>query len=104
MPEFFEHMLTDSVDIEPFAGLDDSGAPSYGTLEAGVDAYVARDIEVSGDTEGISGNIVTRVILSQEVDEGDKIHLPGGDTMEVMATVSLSSTDGRETLHKVMGG
>jgi hypothetical protein len=97
-------MLTQSVDIEPFAGLDDSGAPTFGSTVTGVDAYVARDIEVSGDTEGISGEVVTRVILSREVDEGSRIHLPSGDVMEVMATVSLPSTDGRETIYKAMGG
>lgn len=104
MIAFYEHMLNQSVDIESFAGLDDSGAPTYGTLVTDVSAYVKRDREVDTGTEGATGDIVTEVFVAREIDEGDRIHLPSGDTMEVMATDTLTSTDGQTAIYTAMGG
>lgn len=103
MSAFYEHMLNQSVDLEPFDSLDDDGSPTFGALVTGLDARVEREIEMTGDDTGVTSDTVTTVWVGREVGEGDRIHLPSGDVMEVQAVESDPSVDGQTTLYKAQG-
>jgi len=102
---FWSHMLTQTVDLEPLTGVDTStGAKQYGTKSTGIAARVERNIEVTGESTGATGDTVTRVWLeAKEPDEGDRIHLPDGDVLEVMSTETIPTTDGRTEIYRAQG-
>jgi len=101
---FYGHMLTETVDLEPVDSLDADGSKSYGTKKTDLAARIERDVSVSGDSEGLSEDTVTAVWLeAEEVGKGDRIHLPSGETLEVMATETVATTDGRLDLYKAEG-
>lgn len=100
---FFSHMLVDAVDIEPNTGVNIDRSLSYGAPVTGVPARVERDIQIDWMSDGSSEDTATVVWLERQINEGDRITLPGGEVMEVAATQSMSTTDGRVTLHKAAG-
>ena len=100
---FYTHLLTQSVDIEPLDSLDTDGSPVFGSLTTGVNARVERSIQIVGGDGGAVRVWTTRVWLDQEVGEGDRIHLPSGDVLEVQQTESIPTVDGRVEIYRAKG-
>jgi len=101
---FFSHMLTEEVDREPIDSFGTDGQPTYGTKSTGLDARVKRNIRENSDTGGTSGDTATVVWLeAEEVQEGDRLHLPDGTVLDVQSTSTVKTTDGRLSLYRAEG-
>ena len=103
MAAFYAHMLNQTVDLEPFGGLDSDGSESFGTIDQGVPAYVDESGAVVAAAIGSEDDEKTHVLLAQAADESDRLHLPGGEVMKVMEAGEMPSTDGRVSLYWAKG-
>lgn len=101
---FFSHMLTESVDLEPLDSLGDDGSRSWGSKSTDLAARVDQSTSVSGGGEGAEEDVRDVVWLeAEEVKEGDRIHLPDGEVLEVQKVTVTKTTDGRLSIYKARG-
>lgn len=101
---FFSHMLTETVDLEPLDSLGSDGSRTFGAKSTGLAARVDRDVSVSSGSEGAEEDTRDLVWLeAEEVKEGDRLHLPDGEVLEVQEASVTKTTDGRLSIYKAHG-